>query len=66
MNNQMKEIGYDPSRMPLGKLSKNAIHKGYEILKQLAEAIEKKRSKDVLSQYSSQFYSQIPHDFGFK
>jgi poly [ADP-ribose] polymerase len=66
MNNQMKEIGYDPSRMPLGKLSKNAIQKGYEVLKQLADAIEKKRSKDVLSQLSSQFYSQIPHDFGFK
>jgi len=66
MNNQMKEIGYDPSRMPLGKLSKNAIQKGYEVLKQLADAIEKKKSRDTLNQLSSQFYSQIPHDIGFK
>jgi poly [ADP-ribose] polymerase len=66
MNNQMKEIGYDASRMPLGKLSKNAIQKGYEILKELSEAIEKKKSKSVLSDLSGQFYSYIPHNFGFK
>ena len=29
MNNQMKEIGYDAKKMPLGKLAKASIMKGY-------------------------------------
>ena len=62
----MKEIGYDPSRMPLGKLSKNAIQRGYAVLKELAEAIQNKKSRDVLSHLSGQFYSFIPHNFGFR
>lgn len=37
MNNQMKEIGYDAKKMPLGKLSKTSIEKGYEALKNLME-----------------------------
>ena len=37
MNNQMKEIGYDASKMPLGKLAKSSIMKGYEALKKLME-----------------------------
>lgn len=37
MNNQMKEIGYDSSKMPLGKLAKSSIMKGYEALKKLME-----------------------------
>jgi poly [ADP-ribose] polymerase 2/3/4 len=37
MNNQMKEIGYDAKKMPLGKLAKASIMKGYEALKKLME-----------------------------
>ena len=37
MDNQMKEIGYDAKRMPLGKLAKNSILRGYEALKGLME-----------------------------
>ncbi len=33
MNNQLKEVGYDIKKMPLGKLSKSNIIKGYEALK---------------------------------
>jgi poly [ADP-ribose] polymerase 2/3/4 len=29
MNIQMKEIGYDAKKMPLGKLAKSSIKKGY-------------------------------------
>jgi poly [ADP-ribose] polymerase 2/3/4 len=35
MAKQMKEIGYDAKKMPLGKLAKTSISKGYEILKSL-------------------------------
>ena len=35
MNDQMKKIGYNVNKMPLGKLSKDNIKKGYNILKEL-------------------------------
>lgn len=67
MNNQMKEIGYDANKMPLGKLSKQAIQKGYKILKEISETLKKaKPSNEVLMQLSSDFYSEIPHDFGYQ
>lgn len=37
MTNQMKEIGYDAKKMPLGKLAKNSILRGYEALKGLMD-----------------------------
>ena len=66
MNNQMKEIGYDAKKMPLGKLAKTSILKGYEALKSLMEEIKGKRRSDVIARLSSDFYSDIPHDFGFQ
>ena len=33
----MKEIGYDAKKMPLGKLAKSSILKGYEALKNLMD-----------------------------
>ena len=66
VNNAMKEIGYDAKKMPLGKLAKGSIMRGYEALKGLMEEVKggKKRS-EVINRLSSDFYSEIPHDFGF-
>ena len=61
----MKEIGYDAKKMPLGKLAKASIMKGYEALKGLMEEVKGKKRKDVYERLSSDFYSEIPHDFGF-
>lgn len=66
MNNQMKEIGYDAKKMPLGKLAKNSILRGYEALKGLMEEIKTKKRHDQLLKLSGDFYSEIPHDFGFQ
>lgn len=66
MNNQMKEIGYDASKMPLGKLAKSSIMKGYEALKKLMEEVKGKKRKEVIAEQSNEFFSYIPHDFGFK
>lgn len=66
INNQMKEIGYDAKKMPLGKLAKGSIMRGYEALKGLMEELKKnKKNMDAINQLSSDFYSEIPHDFGF-
>ena len=66
MASQMKEIGYDAKKMPLGKLAKASILKGYEILKSLMEQIRKPDKDEAeISRLSGCFYSEIPHDFGF-
>jgi len=65
MNQQMKEIGYDSNKMPLGKLGKETLKEGYEILKDI-EAVLDGKKKGNLYDLSSKFYTKIPHDFGFK
>ena len=63
----MKEIGYDSSKMPLGKLAKESLEKGYLILKNIEKELQNKSpSKTTLTQLSSDFYTYIPHDFGFQ
>jgi len=62
---QMQNIGYDATKLPLGKLSKNNIEKGYGILNDLLEIILKKKSGN-LSQLSNDFYSFIPHNVGYQ
>jgi len=66
MNNQLRSIGIDANKMPLGKIAKSCIIKGYEALKELIEEVKSKRRKENISQWSNAFYSQIPHDFGMK
>ena len=65
MDNTMKEIGYDPKKMPLGKLADQTIKEGFQVLSELQNAI-KANKKDLFNPLSSRFYSLIPHDFGFK
>lgn len=63
----MKEIGYDVNKMPLGKLSKDNISKAYKILKDLYEIVgNTKKHKNEIESLCNDFYSYIPHDFGFK
>jgi poly [ADP-ribose] polymerase len=65
MNNTMKEIGYDAKKMPLGKLGDSTIKEAYKVLSNLSAAIKKKDHAQIKS-LSGQFYSLIPHDFGFQ
>ncbi|XP_073049745.1 poly [ADP-ribose] polymerase 2 [Primulina eburnea] len=65
MKQQMMEIGYNAEKLPLGKLSKSTIIKGYDVLKRIADVIGRADRK-TLERLSGEFYSVIPHDFGFK
>jgi poly [ADP-ribose] polymerase 2/3/4 len=65
MKEQMIEIGYDAGKMPLGKLSKDTIKRGYGVLKKLSDVITGKKKGDLYD-LSSEFFTIIPHDFGFK
>lgn len=52
---------------PLGKLTAQQIEKGQGVLQKLDEALSaKKRDQTKLDNLSSQYYTLIPHDFGFK
>lgn len=65
MNNTMKEIGYDAKKMPLGRLGDSTIKEAYGVLNQLSQAI-KNKDRNLMSSLSGDFYSLIPHDFGFQ
>src|SRR5690349_23090338 len=69
MDQQMMELDYDAKKMPLGKLAKATILGGYEVLKKIAEIIDKPRTAAItyqLQELSSDFYTVIPHSFGMK
>jgi poly [ADP-ribose] polymerase len=51
--------------MPLGKLSKGQIAKGFEILEEIEAYMKSKtKSKTKIYELSSKFYTAIPQDFG--
>jgi poly [ADP-ribose] polymerase len=59
----LKTYDIDVKKMPLGKLSKSQIAKGFEILEEL-EAVMENKKKGTYADISSKFYTAIPHDFG--
>ncbi|CAN6467702.1 unnamed protein product [Victoria cruziana] len=65
MKQQMLEIGYNAEKLPLGKLSKSTIMKGYEVLGRISDVIGSS-DKKKLDTLSGEFYTVIPHDFGFR
>ena len=65
MENVMKELEFDCKKQPLGKLTKDQIKKGYEVLTEI-EAEMKKKSPvhSRLVELTNRFYTLIPHNFG--
>jgi len=62
------ELDVDIDKFPLGKLSSEQISVGYDVLRQLQEAITGNgatRDADLVS-LSNRFYTSIPHNFGMK
>jgi poly [ADP-ribose] polymerase 2/3/4 len=62
----MVEMNYDANKLPLGKLSKETLKRGYEVLKAIGDALNSSASPHA-SQFlelSNRFYSIIPHAFG--
>ena len=67
ISDNLHEIGYDSQKMPLGKLSPITLTNGLNILKEIeSELKNKKPNAENLKKYSSEFYTQIPHNFGFQ
>lgn len=61
----MALLNLDVKKMPLGKLSKQQIAKGFEALEALEAALKGDRAGGPsLEDLSSHFYTVIPHNFG--
>lgn len=59
----MTSMNLDIKKMPLGKLSKQQIAKGFEVLEQIEVAI-KKMERNKLEELTNKFFTIIPHNFG--
>lgn len=63
--NTMALMDLDVKKMPLGKLSKQQIARGFEALEALEEALKGPTDGgQSLEELSSHFYTVIPHNFG--
>ncbi len=60
----MADFEIDVKKMPLGKLSKNQVGRGFDVLEQIEDALKKGSSTNKLATLSSTFYTLIPHSFG--
>lgn len=69
----MRELDYDANKLPLGKLSKRTLERGFEILRDLGELLtdpsvaDDKHNMtwpDAIAACSNAFYTAIPHAFG--
>lgn len=64
-NNAMASMNLDVKKMPLGKLSKQQIARGFEALEALEVALKGPTDGGrSLEELSSHFYTVIPHNFG--
>ncbi len=64
MRDTMIELQLDLGRIPLGKLSKQQIEKGFELLVEIMIAVNRMASEMEFIGLSNRFYTLIPHDFG--
>ncbi|KAF2019211.1 PARP-domain-containing protein [Aaosphaeria arxii CBS 175.79] len=65
MNAAMDDLNYDANKMPLGKLSKATINRGFQNLKDLAALLQSGQSNHSdIEDLSNRYYSLIPHNFG--
>ncbi|KAM9758327.1 protein mono-ADP-ribosyltransferase PARP3 [Menidia menidia] len=60
----MECMNLDIKKMPLGKLSKSQIAKGFEVLEEIEAAMNQRNGGSRLEELSSKFFTTIPHNFG--
>jgi poly [ADP-ribose] polymerase len=62
----MTALNYDANKLPLGKLSKATIARGFQALKDLSTLLDKTdaSSREQVEDLSNRYYSVIPHAFG--
>ena len=66
MEDMLKELKYDTKKAPLGKLSPSQIKAGYAALKKIESFINDDNFSKGFIDACNEFYTRIPHDFGYK
>jgi poly [ADP-ribose] polymerase len=61
----MRDLDLDVRKMPLGKISKQQVTKGYELLRQIEQVLQHNDTNKAfqLLQLTNQFYATIPHAY---
>lgn len=72
-NDTLASLEYDTNKMPLGKLSKRTLLRGYEVLKELAALVQNPNTVpdgstliEAVTDLSDTYLSLIPHAFGIR
>lgn len=65
-NQTMAHFNYDVNKVPLGKLSKKTLVRGYQKLEALAVAINNNTDGVDVQKLSDKYLTLIPHNFGTK
>lgn len=60
MNRTLKELNFDTEKNPLGRLSSDAIQKGFKILNSIQKVLREGYKETLLIDLSNQFYTNIP------
>ncbi|KAM8756771.1 protein mono-ADP-ribosyltransferase PARP3 [Acanthopagrus schlegelii] len=60
----MECMNLDIKKMPLGKLSKTQIAKGFDVLEEIEAAMNQRGGRARLEELSSKFFTTVPHNFG--
>ena len=64
MKAAMKEMSLDLDKMPLGKLSRDHIKRGYTALTEIQSLIQNGATENEFINATNKFFTIIPHDFG--
>lgn len=59
----MKAMNIDPTKLPLGALSRTQIDRGFAALNELKAAVDS-NSQSLIADATGKFYTIIPHSFG--
>lgn len=55
---------YDAEKMPLGRLAREQIRKGFQVLKDIESALSRSEPRSTFVELTNSFYTLIPHAFG--
>lgn len=66
MEEIMREMSYDASRTPLGKLTLKQVKEGYIALNKVSAIVSSGKKGAALLNACNDFYTKIPHNFGMK
>ena len=64
MEESVAKVGFDLKKLPLEQLTEETLKNGYVYLTKIEDTLKKGGSPSLLAEYSTQFYTCIPHNFG--